>query len=433
MRENMQILEYVGSIIECAISLYFIISFFEYKKIKNRYLFTGIAFVLLVVDNIWLSQKSGYEMLSILLLIAILLVFSLLALEGRVYLKIVMVLIVPMLIMIINMASLYLISTIANVEVMHLYNVNHEARFLLMFLSKFIYFFITRKGIEIFKMKENQLGNAEWLLIVLLFSISFAIMMIFWKESITRKLSPNLYISILICLTIMNILVYWMMKTINRLQAEKTELALNAFIYEARSKNIETIKNQYDEIRGIKHDMKNYLLSVSMLLKQNKIEDAKILLEDVTKNSVENMKLQLITNNEVVDAILNSKINMCHKKDIKIDYIIEKDCVQIDHKDAGILLANLLDNAIEAEDKLKDNRNIKCTMNHYKKYLKIVIENQIEESILESNPKLKTTKANKKNHGYGVRTVKRIVEKYNGMINLSEENNVFKVEVLLMQ
>jgi signal transduction histidine kinase len=433
MLDSVQIVEYLGSIIECIISLYFMISFFDYKQIRSKYFLSVIALILLVIDNIYLSQKPGFEMISVILLILILFMFSLVALKGRVYLKIVLSLVVPMIIMVINMASLFVISTIADVEIMHLYDVNHEARFLIMFVSKFLYFFATRKGIEILKVKERQLGNIEWLLIVILYLISFAIMMIFWKESITRALSPRLYLSILICLSILNIIVYWMMKRINRLHAEKTELALNAVVYEARSENIETIKKQYKEIRGIKHDMKNYMLSISMLLQQEKIEDAKELLKSITDTSIENMKLQVMTKNEVVDAILNSKFNVCHEKDIKIDYTIEEDCVQIDNKDASILLANLLDNAIEAEEGLNEKRMIKYTMNRYKKYLRIVIENRIEESVLESNPKLKTTKNNKKNHGFGVRTVRKIVEKYNGMMNLSEENGLFKVEILLMQ
>lgn len=162
MLGSAQIVEYIGSIAECIISLYFVSSFLGYKQIKNKYVFTAIAFLLLAVDNIWLSQKPGYEVVSVVLLIAILIGYSLMALSGRVYLKIVISMVVPMLIMVINMASLFLISAIADVEVMQLYDINHESRMLIMFVSKFIYFFVIKIGIELFKVEERQLGRMEW-------------------------------------------------------------------------------------------------------------------------------------------------------------------------------------------------------------------------------------------------------------------------------
>lgn len=433
MLGSVQIVEYVGSIAECIISLYFVISFLGYKEIRGKYVFAGIALILLGIDNIWLSQKPGFEMISIILLIAILIAFSMIALCGRIYLKIVISLIVPMLIMVINMASLFLISVIADVEVMQLYDVNHESRMLIMFVSKFIYFFVIRIALELFKVEERQLGRMEWGLLVILYVVSFVIMMLFWKESITRKLSPHLYFSTLVCLTILNIIVYLIMKRINQLHAEKTELAMHTIIYEARSENIETIKNQYKEIRRIKHDMKNYLLSLSMLLQQDHIDEAEKLLKNLTQTSIKTMKLQIITKNEIIDAILNSKNDLCREKGIKIKYEIDENCVEIDSMDVSILLANLLDNAIEAEEKLDQDRTIRYSMNRYKKYLRIVVENRIEESILENNPKLSTTKSSKKNHGYGMKTVRKIVEEYNGLMNLSEEGQMFTVEVLLMQ
>lgn len=431
------VIEMFASIIECIISVLFMVELFGYKENKYSTYNYGIAVfavILLNFDNVYLSQREGYELLSIILLIVILFVFSLVALKGRIYQKIIASLTVPMLIMLISMGCLYLISAIANVDVMDLYNVNHEARLLLLFVTKFAFFLAARLGVHFFRVKENKLATTEWVLLISLFVLSFSIMMIFWIESIRRELPSNLYLAILACVILIDVIVYWLMKRINQLHAEKTDLALNAMVYEAKCESIDMILRQNEEIRGIKHDMNNQMVTLSLLLQQYNVEEAQELLDKMNTSSTSRIELFYFTNDEVVDAILNSKMHICDRKEIEIEHHIDKDCIgKTDNRDVSILLANLLDNAIEAEEKLDRNRFIKCKLERYQKCLHILIENRIEESVLESNPQLMTTKEDTYNHGFGTKTIKSIVDKYNGVIRYAEKGRFFSVDVQLLE
>lgn len=60
-----------------------------------------------------------------------------------------------------------------------------------------------------------------------------------------------------------------------------------------------------------------------------------------------------------------------------------------------------------------------------------MVKNSITRSVSDENPKLKTSKKNKSSHGYGIRSIRNIAEKYGGSVNFSEENGCFITEIWL--
>lgn len=99
--------------------------------------------------------------------------------------------------------------------------------------------------------------------------------------------------------------------------------------------------------------------------------------------------------------------------------------------DMSVLLSNLLDNAIEASRKNPNNPQIITTISEINGYYRIVIRNGIKDSVLQKNQELATEKSNPEAHGWGLHSVRGIVKKYDGMINLYEKNSMFFVDILL--
>lgn len=64
-------------------------------------------------------------------------------------------------------------------------------------------------------------------------------------------------------------------------------------------------------------------------------------------------------------------------------------------------------------------------------YLSIVIGNKIEKSVLSVNSSLKTSKSNKEQHGFGIQSVKQIADKYYGMTDFYEQDNMFYADIML--
>ena len=96
------------------------------------------------------------------------------------------------------------------------------------------------------------------------------------------------------------------------------------------------------------------------------------------------------------------------------------------------MMGNMLDNAIEACEKCRDSQRvieIKIQM-HDNKYL-LMIENTAPKNALENNKQLATTKDDTSRHGYGVKSIKSIAEKNNGMVDFSQIEDRFRSTVIL--
>ena len=98
--------------------------------------------------------------------------------------------------------------------------------------------------------------------------------------------------------------------------------------------------------------------------------------------------------------------------------------------DISILLSNLLDNAINGCAGTFAPK-IELTIGTRKSYTYIIVKNSIPASVLSTNPNLETNKKNKSIHGYGIISMQKIIEKYNGSIEFQEENNTFIIEIWL--
>lgn len=92
------------------------------------------------------------------------------------------------------------------------------------------------------------------------------------------------------------------------------------------------------------------------------------------------------------------------------------------------LFGNLLDNSIEACEKIKKGKRwIKVQVEKQNRLLFLDISNSIEEKILVRGGKLITNKKDKANHGYGLKGIERIVNKYEGEMSYQVKGNLFKI------
>ena len=90
----------------------------------------------------------------------------------------------------------------------------------------------------------------------------------------------------------------------------------------------------------------------------------------------------------------------------------------------------MLDNAIEAAQKC-DNSFVEVSVNSDEDKIHVIISNSIKEPVLKNNIDLQSTKYDNNIHGYGVKTIKSIAKKYNGIANFYEDKNIFYCQVLM--
>lgn len=131
-----------------------------------------------------------------------------------------------------------------------------------------------------------------------------------------------------------------------------------------------------------------------------------------------------------MDALINSRIEICNKYKISFFNCISKKAAKNLHtEDIAVLFGNIIDNAIEAT-KNAESKIIHLDIAEKAGYVSVVLKNTYNEEFSSIN--LKTTKSDRTEHGFGVRNVKKIVEKRQGMIEYKTgKNGMFMCNILL--
>ena len=140
------------------------------------------------------------------------------------------------------------------------------------------------------------------------------------------------------------------------------------------------------------------------------------------------------SDNEALDTILTEKRLVCEAEDINIACIADGQTLSfMEPSDIYSLFGNALDNAIEAVREVEDpeRRAIRVIVRRMGDMASIHIENYFEGKVTFSDGLPVTTKSDTANHGYGTRSMRQTVEKYDGTITMGARNQLFQVNIMI--
>ncbi len=202
------------------------------------------------------------------------------------------------------------------------------------------------------------------------------------------------------------------------------------------SEQLDEMNNLYKTMRGWRHDYHNHMQKIKAHLVLKQFDEA-INYIDQMDDELDTIDITYKSGNVSVDAILNSKLTLAKKNgiNIKCDAILPKE-LNIKQLDLCVVLGNLVDNAIEACQKIStenypDNtpKFLRIYMCMMKKQLYISVSNATNEVVRKIDREYISNKRG--NHGHGLKRINIIVNKYNGYINRQNEPGVFATEILL--
>lgn len=198
------------------------------------------------------------------------------------------------------------------------------------------------------------------------------------------------------------------------------------------SKHFNEIENIYRQMRGWRHDYHNHIQVMKAYLELEKYKDMDDYLNELDKD-LTNIDTVLKTGNLMVDAILNSKLSMAISQDIDINAkaTVPKK-LQVSDVDLCVVIGNLLDNAIEAAVKVENpkDRFIRVYIREMKGQLYISVTNSVGGEVKKIDLEYISTKLGI-NHGFGLKRIDNIVNKYDGFLNRQNEKGVFATEITL--
>ncbi len=194
----------------------------------------------------------------------------------------------------------------------------------------------------------------------------------------------------------------------------------------------EEAENMYRQTRGWRHDLKTHIQTMKAHLALGEYEELEGYLNGLDED-LESVDRILKTGNVKIDALLNSKLSLARSKGIPVEAkAIVPTQLPVSEVDLGIILGNLMDNAMEACLKIREEerRFLRVYIDVLKGQLYIYVINSVEGRPGRTGKLYLTTK-NARDHGYGLLRVDRVVEKYHGFLDRQSEEGVFATEVLL--
>lgn len=210
-----------------------------------------------------------------------------------------------------------------------------------------------------------------------------------------------------------------------RLELEAMENLLNRQYEQYRQfeRNNRTLHRIY-------HDLKHQLAFIRT--EQNEDKRESYLSELV--QAIHVYEAEVNTGSSVLDTLLTSKNIVCKENSITMTCFADAhDLDFMDAMDVCAIFGNAIDNAIECEQKNDDpeTRLIKVNVYTQNRFLLIRVENYCEDPVDFDSGLPVTTKTDSQMHGYGVKSIKRAVEKYGGHLNLEQEDTWFRITALI--
>lgn len=225
-------------------------------------------------------------------------------------------------------------------------------------------------------------------------------------------------------------LVYYNMASGSKALSDSRELETALLRTRADLAHYRGIIELEDQVRTEQHELRNRYLHIRVLLHENRLEELERYLAEELGTRMAPLE-ETPVGNTLIDYILQMK-----KKEALASGIAFHLTVSLERKpDLSdelfcTILLNLLDNAIEAS-RSEENPEIRVSLTNRGAYLILQIGNRISRNILQVNPALTTTKADKRLHGHGVSIVKSAVRRAGGMIEIRTDEGFFDVKVAL--
>lgn len=246
----------------------------------------------------------------------------------------------------------------------------------------------------------------------------------------SEKLPHSFQILCLICTLLVNLLAFYLYDTLSGLmqaQMEQRILEEKNRFYEYQ---VQMMKDNLDNMRIYRHDLNNRLAPLYALASSGQNDE---LLAHLSKLSdgFSQSRDYACSGNITADSIINYKMQNAEKKHIRISTdLLIPDQLTIPTFDLAVILGNLLDNALEATENV-DDRWIDIVMKYSKGRLMIDISNSYDGTVLLTETGIATRKKDKENHGIGLKSVETALRKYDGLLQVSNDENRFRVKALL--
>lgn len=199
---------------------------------------------------------------------------------------------------------------------------------------------------------------------------------------------------------------------------------------EMQAEHYQDLAEKNRDIRRFRHDIKNNLLALDILLSDGKYDEAKNYIESMNE-SVKETENRFSTGSYLADAILSHKSDEIKNDKIDIEFSGTVPSERISNNDLCTILTNSIDNAARACKEIAPCK-INVTSDETEKGCTLTVSNPVLKKVEIKNNSIKTSKKDAQNHGFGIENIKKVAEKYHGFVRLSCTDSEFTIKIGLL-
>lgn len=239
------------------------------------------------------------------------------------------------------------------------------------------------------------------------------------------------WVAMYITQVLMGVILYLENEVFKKVEIIK-ELDMVNLLWKKEQEQYQLSKETITLINQKCHDLKHQIRQVRMMAQSGNTEISQYL--DEMEESVKIYDALVKTGNEVLDTILTEKSLYCREKDITVSCVADGSQLGFIHTvDLYAIMGNILDNAIEAVEKFSIGEMRQIDVMIYRKdhFLAINVINPCKIKLTYEEGLPVTTKGDRKYHGFGLKSVKYLLKRYDGVLTICEEKGMFSLMILI--
>lgn len=407
----------------------FLIGYFGYRKTARLKIVSTITAMLLSMVILSMYNGIPYEIASDILITLVAAGFCVAMLDGQTY-EMLFICCFMLSVNVFNTIMTTLIFSVMRGREPHaaVFNVD-DMHAIAVLVAQVVLFLIMRLMIR-FKLRA-ELVFKEFSILLIFPVISVVLMSLLINRRPENINMMTVYMITMLLITMMNVVTYFLFMIISRRNMLNENYRMLKMQNESEKQRIRDIELMYNEIKGMRHDIKNHASCIASMAREERSSDIVNYVENYVQNAEYMRWYFVFTDNGVLDAIINTKFTLAAKKNIRCRAELNK-CVRLPLQDVEItmLFGNIMDNAIEAAEKSRE-KTVDLRIVEVGDMVHITVTNSIEEPVLAINPELKTTKHDDGIHGIGIENIKRVAARYDGILEFSETKNNFRCDVIM--
>lgn len=276
--------------------------------------------------------------------------------------------------------------------------------------------------------KSIKVPMAYWVATIVVPSVSMYLIVCLFAQSQLSDWQMFIEVALLLFL---NIMVFSLFENQNanfeKIRENESLESQNRYY----SNQLALVQELSEQTRSIRHDLRNLFLGMQVYIRDGKYEELEVYLQkSIDVGNL--MTFYANTGNNLVDSLLNYKLQEAEKMDVKVNVDLKVPSqLELEGFNLTVVLGNLLDNALTALQQCTEDRKLSITLQQEKGYLRIRIQNTFSGIVKCRNGKFITSKSDKENHGIGLSNVEKMVQKNGGIMHCEVKNHCFDVMIFL--